>query len=157
MKNEMYTRGVFTPTAHVICYNCHDTSYRPSDKLADSSKRPLQEGNGVTKCDMCGTDIQLNSSVAEEHNLVAEFKALGFDAVMAQTGGMNSACEINTKVENGNIIEWISITYNYCGDNEYAATHILEEGDDWEEVTCTTDKDEFMRTITEFIRKGQAK
>jgi hypothetical protein len=108
-----------------------DHGYRSyGDDTWDKLMQPveLENGNGITKCDKCQCDIQVNYSVATEHNLVAEFIKLGFDAHMEQTGGMCSACGIDR--ENGCYL----ITYDYDGNNKlrYYIGAFNSEGD-WEE------------------------
>lgn len=122
-------RGVWTPWAQVLCYDCHGNENLPNPKTDEEWARmvapqPLADGNAVTFCDGCGADVQVYDSVAYEHNLVAALRDRGFDAVMAQTGGMMSGCSITPSEElrkNGDPegIGEILITYNDSGDDQY--------------------------------------
>lgn len=98
-----YKRGIWTPWAEVLCVACHGPKYFVSGKdvpdfatLATEEVEPNPaEAEGVTTCDVCGTGIVLDDSVALEHNLVVALRAAGVtDAAMMQTGGMCSAARI---------------------------------------------------------------
>jgi len=127
--NDNVKRGVWTPWAQVLCYECHGNENLPDPKTDAEWARmiepvQLMEDKAVTFCDGCHTDIQVYDSVAYEHNLVKALKDRGFDAVMAQTGGMMSACSITPSEDlqkNGGPdgIGEILITYNDSGDNLY--------------------------------------
>ena len=102
--NDDVKRGVWTPWAQVICYDCHGNENLPEPKTEEewarmTAPQPLIDGNAVTFCDDCHTDIQVYDSVAYEHNLVAALRERGFDAVMEQTGGMMSGCSITPSEE----------------------------------------------------------
>ena len=122
-------RGIWTPWAQVLCYDCHGNENLPQPKTEEewarmSAPQPLADGNAVTFCDDCHTDIQVDDSVAYEHNLAAALRDRGFDAVMAQTGGMCSAVSITPSealqgAKEPDDIGEILITYNDSGDNLY--------------------------------------
>lgn len=133
--------GIWTPWAKVVCFECHGPTFKNRDydretgKFCDktlsqdewdkvTAEAEVDERNRVTFCDDCGKEIQVDDSVAAEHNLVLRFKEAGIDAVMVQTGGMNSACEINTK-DNG----WYLATYNFDGDEKWWVCRYDKEGD----------------------------
>ena len=122
-------RGVWTPWAQVVCYDCHGNENLPNPKTDEewarmTSPQPVADGNAVTSCDSCGTHVQVDESVAYEHNLMWALRDRGFYAVMSQTGGMMSGCSIIPSEdlrENGKpdgIGEFL-ITYNDAGDNLY--------------------------------------
>lgn len=128
-KQESVKRGIWTPWAQVLCYECHGNENLPNPKTDAEWARmtepvPLMEDKAVTFCDGCGTDIQVYDSVAYEHNLVQALKDHGFDAVMSQTGGMMSGCSITPSEDlqkdgDPDGIGEILITYNDSGDNLY--------------------------------------
>lgn len=87
------------PTADILCLECHGPEFPQKSYVPDEWKHllepmPLKEGFGVTFCDKCRTDIQIDESASAEHNLVDHLQKLGVEATMAQTGGMNSGGEI---------------------------------------------------------------
>ena len=93
-------QGIWTPWAQILCpehIGWENIPSAPSNEEWQEWVTPaaLKEGNAVTFCDSCGDVVQLNQSEAVEHTLVYELRAAGFDAFMAQTGGMNSACMVN--------------------------------------------------------------
>lgn len=96
--------GIWTPTARVICFECHGPvfprkTYRvgADEWLAVTTPKRLEEDNDITKCDTCECDIQLEEGIAQEHNLVLKLREVGIDAHMEQTGGMCSAACIEKK------------------------------------------------------------
>ena len=128
-KDSSIKRGVWTPWAQVLCYDCHGNENLPNPKTEEEwahmvAPQPLADGNAVTFCDGCHTDVQVYDSVAYEHNLVAALRDCGFDAAMEQTGGMMSGCSITPSEElqgekGPDDIGEILITYNDSGDNLY--------------------------------------
>lgn len=126
---ESVKRGIWTPWAQVLCYDCHGNDNLPEPKTEEEWARMaapqlLMDGNAVTFCDGCHTDVQVYDSVAHEHNLVHALRDRGFYAVMSQTGGMMSGCSIIPSEdlrENGKPdgIGELLITYNDSGDNLY--------------------------------------
>ena len=122
-------RGVWTPWAQVLCYDCHGNENLPNPKTDEewariTTPQPLAEGNAVTFCDDCHVDIQVYDSVAYEHELVYALRERGFNAVMAQTGGMMSACSIEPSealrgAGGPDDISEILVTYDFDGDGLY--------------------------------------
>ncbi|MBR5259365.1 MAG: hypothetical protein IKV48_02675, partial [Eggerthellaceae bacterium] len=97
--DENVKRGVWTPWAQVLCYDCHGNENLPNPKTDEewarmTAPRPVADGNAITSCDNCGAHVQMDESVAYEHELVLALRERGFDAEMRQTGGMVSACGI---------------------------------------------------------------
>ena len=122
-------RGVWTPWAQVVCYDCHGNENLPNPKTDEEWARitmpqPLAEGNAVTFCDDCHVPIQVEESVAYEHNLVDALRKCGFEAELYQSGGMCSACSITPsdelRGEDGpDDIGQILVTYSFDGDETY--------------------------------------
>lgn len=154
--------GIWTPKAKVICYECHGPTFKNrdfdpetrtfSDKTLSQeewekviSETEVKEGYIVTLCDDCGEEIQVDESVAAEHNLVLRLKEAGIDAAMAQTGGMNSACEINTSDKG-----WYLATYNFNGDDQWWICRYDKDGEhvDVHDDFNTPSNDEAFNYIT---------
>ena len=151
-KSRMVSEGIWTPWAHILCYECHgdtfkNTKYNPNtEKFEDTvlSKEefeeckkpiPLKDGNGVTVCTSCGKDIQVRWDLAKEGNLNSKLKSLDIESCMAQTGGMCSAVEIARK-DGGYILATVSEEndeYWYLGmydkDGEYDYDSSLDVSD----------------------------
>ncbi|PAE24062.1 hypothetical protein [Bacillus sp. 7894-2] len=150
-----YEYGIWTPTAHVICHDCHEAKYNFTGKRPLNKPEPaeLSEGCAVTYCDFCGKDIQLDDEVAGEHNAVKALQERGIPAVMAQTGGMNSAVEIELKPcsesEDDDFSEWLMIK---AEGNTWWLMWNKEDGD-WEEEGHSSDIEE----LAELTRKAIAK
>lgn len=156
--------GIWMPSAAVLCYECHGNEF-PNWKLIDgklnncsrqlsedewsysTTPHKLADGNGITQCDKCWRDVQVMDSVALEHNIVLALKERGIEAVMEQTGGMNSAAyvEMNNYTFNaktGEESNYLMVTYNTDGDETFMVGHygINEEqlsfytSDDMDEV-----------------------
>lgn len=124
--------GVWTPAAAVWCVECHGPNF-PGKQFDTSSKEweetindvyTLNVGQAITTCRKCGNVIIIRDSVAEENNLVLRLQKLGIDAEMTQTGGMNSACEVN-RMDGG--FYWI--TYNFDGDGYWWVASYDREGE----------------------------
>jgi len=126
---EQYKKGIWTPWAKVVCYECHGNENLPKPKTDEEWERftrpqGLKYGNAVTFCDDCHSPVQLDDSVAMEHNLVEALRQRGFEAHMAQTGGMMSACSIEPSEElkggrGPDDVGEILVTYNDSGDGLY--------------------------------------
>lgn len=126
---EKVKKGVWMPTAQLLCYECHGNENLPYPKTEEEWRRitqpqELKYGNDVTFCDDCGTSIQVEESVAREHNLVAALRQRGFSAEMAQTGGMCSAASIEPSealkgAKGPDDVGEILVTYNDGGDGLY--------------------------------------
>jgi len=95
--------GVWTPQASVLCWSCHGSTWHLSGKPVPDFDRisteeaDTNEATGVTVCDECGRGIVVDLSIAREHDLARRLKADGFDAHMAQTGGMCSAMSVSVE------------------------------------------------------------
>jgi hypothetical protein len=164
--------GLWTPWAMVICYKCHGPEFggitlrtlSESQMELEDQVIAIKERNKVTFCDKCGCDIQVDSSVAEEHNFVRALRAAGLDADMEQTGGMNSACVLyknHMGPLNENEFDPIYyVTYDWDGCGQYAISGSDEEqqwveGEDFQ--TDTFDEMvEYIKTLTN-VRKLEVK
>ena len=152
MEKDMVKMGVWTPWAQCLCFECHTNERLPKPKSEEEWRRitqpqELRRINAVTFCDRCGTDIQVNKSVAYEHNLAAALKERGFAAEMAQTGGMHSAaCLLVSDQEYGEGGPDkpcdIYITYDFDGDGKYWLSVNDDEGGiveaDWAQQSFDT-------------------
>jgi hypothetical protein len=105
--------GVWTPYGIVTCVICHGPEFPHKTFDVDSEewerfKHPceLRKGKAVTLCHYCKTEIQVYETVAYENNLSIRFQAEGIDSNMAQTGGMNSACQVYTTDGGCYLITW---------------------------------------------------
>lgn len=94
-------RGIWTPSAAVLCYACHGAQGPVSvlDVCEHRQTVSAGEGEGVTLCDRCSQPVVINAPVAAEHNLASMLRAAGFDASMDQTGGMCSAVEVTLSAD----------------------------------------------------------
>ena len=119
--------GIFTPYAKVICFKCHGSEF-PNKELSNEAMEDmdnpvaLKKGNHFTRCDSCGSFVQLNKSVAQEHNIALELTELGYESELHQTGGMNSACSISINIPQITEDEeqpYYYMTYNFEGDDAY--------------------------------------
>ena len=129
MEEETYKKGVWTPWAAVVCYDCHGNENLPNPKTEEewekvTKPQELRYGNAVTFCDDCHTPIQVDESVAYEHNLVAALRECGIEAELSQTGGMCSAASISPSDElrgerGPDDIGEILVTYSFDGDGAY--------------------------------------
>lgn len=125
-------QGVWTPTAAVICVTCHgphfkDTVYQGNQWERMQAPMELKPQNMITFCDHCGESIQIEKSIAGEHELMKLIRNLGIYASMWQTGGMNSAVGIekadyNKEEVRDEVIPHFLITYNFEGDGRYVIT-----------------------------------
>lgn len=122
-------RGVWMPTAAVLCLECHGPnfprySHDPFSEEWEELIRPteIEEGKAVTFCDRCREDIQVYESVAFEHNMVGLLQRNGVKAEMEQTGGMNSAGSVFCTDNN-----FYLFTFNMDGDNEWGITKLTED------------------------------
>ncbi|MGU3473106.1 hypothetical protein ACLBWT_18410 [Paenibacillus sp. D51F] len=132
---ELAAMGLWTPRAEVLCFDCHgNTFYRgfgeslvldEAEMAEKNTPVPVKEWNRITSCNKCSRLIQLDDSIAAEHNLVVVLREAGMDAEMHQTGGMNSACGIN--LINGG---YHLVTYNWDGDGCYVVAEFDSE-DTW--------------------------
>ena len=164
--NDEYKQGLWTPWARVLCpedIGRENIPSAPSDEKWRqwATPAPVGENNAVTFCDGCGNPVQLEQNVAEEHTLVYELRAMGLDAFMAQTGGMNSACMVNIsdEMKTGNEIEDPDQMYICCepaGDKRFFVEVLSEEGIvaevDWSEMSFS-DKGRLMAWISENSEK----
>ena len=164
------TYGVWTPWAQILCYKCHGNEfpvtfqndegkyvsemrkkYNEVDWANKLLKHSIASGNKVTFCDRCECDVQLDESIAEEHNMVKALRALNMNAHMSQTGGMNSACELFKKTDEVIDVEteyhpFYYVTYNFDGDNKYWISG-YDKNDEWiEDETFGFDTFEEMLT-----------
>lgn len=123
--------GVFMPTARILCLECHGPNF-PRKQFDPSSEewerqitpQPMEEHHEMTFCDQCGEDIQMEESIAREHNLVKALKDRGYAAYMEQTGGMNDAGSVET-TDGG----YYMFTYNFNGDDGWWLIRYDEDGD----------------------------
>lgn len=153
--------GIWMPTAAVVCYECHGpvfprTGYNPDtrefyDKQLDeyeferlSSALEVKEGNALTFCDRCGDTIQVGDSIAAEHNMARRLREHGLDASMAQTGGMNSACEIAVSED-----RYYLATYNWDGDDQWYLVEYEDLSPVDDEAFVTADDDVLFNHIIE--------
>lgn len=164
--NGGYKQALWTPWARVVCPEHIGRENIPSEPSDEKWQKwitpaPLEEGNAVTFCDNCGDPVQLEQNVAEEHTLAYELRAMGFDAFMAQTGGMNSACMVNISEEmkTGNEIEDPDQMYICCepvGDKWFFVEVLSEEGIpaevDWSEMSFP-DKESLMAWVGDNAEK----
>lgn len=133
--------GIWTPWARVVCYECHGPTFKNRDYDPETgswhdrtlteeqweqvrTELEVDEGKRITSCDKCGQKIQVDDSIAAEHNMASRLKEAGIDASMAQTGGMCSACEINVADDDG----WYYATYNFDGDEKWWICQYDKEG-----------------------------
>lgn len=124
MKNDTYKKGVWMPTAQVLCYECHGNERLPYPKTKeewDEAIQPaeLKYGNAITFCDGCGTAIQVDEDVADLHNLVDYLRTRGFACEMRQAGGMLPAMcvpvdEAKRSVSGGGVIEILVTCEETC-------------------------------------------
>lgn len=168
--------GIWTPSAKVLCPTCHGKVFYASryntethkfenielndeefEKIKESIA--LKEDYAITKCNVCKEKIQLYDATAYENNLNDELNALGVNSLMSQTGGMNSAIEIE-KESNG----YILITFDNDGEKEWYLGHYDDEGcpeliydENGKEIDnyfLTTDKDELINYILDLKNKN---
>lgn len=139
--------GIWTPWASVVCYECHGNKF-PNGEIDTESTEwkelttpiPIENGKSITICDECNTPIQVNDSVAKEHNVAIELRKLGIDAKMWQTGGMCSAVgilQIGEKEpdKDGNN-PYVMITYNINDENEFLVGEHDAKGYLKDEFSC---------------------
>jgi hypothetical protein len=141
-QTEQAAIGIWTPNARVICFDCHGNTFNrglgnitildAAEMEEQNTAVPLKEGKRITACDKCKRAIQLSNSTAAEHNIMLSLREAGIDSKMHQTGGMNSACGINT--EGG----YFLVTYNWDGDGMFAVGEYDEEGE------CLDNPDYFL-------------
>ena len=162
MKKDKVRMGVWTPWAQCLCFDCHTNEKLPRPKTEEEWRRitqpqDLKHINAVTFCDSCGINIQLNKSVAYEHNLVAALQERGVDAVIAQTGGMHSAASIATSDQvygQGGPDKAcdVYVTYDFDGDGKYWLGVYDDEGGivevDWAQQSFDT-QDEVLNWVYE--------
>ena len=158
--------ATWTPWAQILCPEHIGRENFPNPPSNEEWQRwttraPLEEGSAVTFCDNCGDPVQLDRQVAEEHNLVYELRAMGFEASMGQTGGMNSACLVNIADEAkwDNEVESPSlmyICYDEFGDQTYYVEVHSDEGIpaevDWSEMSFP-DKESLMAWVGDNAEK----
>lgn len=161
MKNESQKIpcGIWTPSAEVLCYDCHGRKFVGVDFNPESGifenrilseedfnkakeEVKLKEGNEMTQCVKCGAFIQLEKSTAKENNLALKLQSKGVNAYMSQTGGMNSAVEIR-KEDRG----FVWITYDICDDEEWYLGSYDEEGEYDDNHYSTTKEDDMINHI----------
>jgi hypothetical protein len=126
-------RGIWTPSANVLCFGCHGNTFNrgmgnklvvdDTEMQKYNTAGSLEKGYGITKCDRCGCDVQLDDSVASEHNIMFRLREAGLAAEMYQTGSMSSACGIST--ESGG---YYLITFNWDGDGHFVVGEYDAEG-----------------------------
>lgn len=164
--NGTFKQGIWTPWARIVCpehIGQENIPSAPSDEMWQQWITPaaVEEGNAVTFCDNCGTLVQLSQSEAVEHTLTYELRAMGFDAFMAQTGGMSSACMVNISDEakTGDAIEGpdqMYICYDLFGDQSFYVEVQSEEGivaeTEWSEMSFPN-KESLMTWINENSEK----
>lgn len=158
-ENQKIPYGIWTPSAQVLCYDCHGRKFVGVDFNPESEKfenRILSEedfnkakeevelegGNEITQCVKCGAFIQLEQATAKENNLSLKLKSKGVNAYMSQTGGMNSAVEI--RKEDGGFV-WV--TYGLCDDGEWYLGSYDEEGEYDDYYYLTNDEEDMINHI----------
>lgn len=121
--------GIWTPWALILCYKCHGNQF-PNKQLSDAEMERLDtpvaltKGYQITQCSKCNMFVQVNESVAMENNMTKELRGMGYDSVIEQTGGMNSACILYIMTdevmdENTEYPPMYYLTYNINGDDKY--------------------------------------
>lgn len=139
--SDKYLRGVWTPKATILCLPCHGPEFpfgtHEPEKWAEMVKRQeLNENMDITYCDRCGRSLQLYTTIATENNFVFTLKShKRIKAKMAQTGGMNSAAEIET------VDGWYYATFDFDGDKSWWLQRYNEDGEDMGEEYRFVTKD----------------
>jgi hypothetical protein len=95
----MPVRGIWTPTAEVLCLSCHGQRTWngwpvPSPESWQRRTEPVQAdvGEAVARCDRCGRGIVVAADVAVLQGVCQALRAAGLpQAVMEQAGGMCAA------------------------------------------------------------------
>ena len=129
-EKKTYKEGLWTPWAQVICFDHINNQDLPAPLSSEeweqvNTPQELSEKHGVTCCDRCGEEVQIDKNIANEHNLVKILREEhGVDAYMAQTGGMCSACAIAVpEVEHGEdevgVPDEILVVYDPYGTDHY--------------------------------------
>lgn len=120
--------GVWTPWAVILCCECHGPEFPKQTFDVESEEwqrfitpQELKEGNGLTHCDRCKEEIQLDEDIAKEHEVMFALLDKGIIAEMEQTGGMNHALTI--PAESGTYY----LTYNFDGDGLWWCSELDEE------------------------------
>lgn len=141
--------GVWTPWALILCVECHGPQFRDNEFDTESDvweellqPQELKGKNGLTKCDKCGTSIQLDYDIAMEHELGFALKVMDVPATMEQTGGMNHALVIPC-VDGG----WYNITYNFEGDHLWWCSRQDEDASQVGEPFRTEKAEEMMEYV----------
>jgi hypothetical protein len=124
--------GIWMPNARVVCYDCHGNTFNrgfgetlvltEAQMAKENTPVPITSKRGVTFCGDCSKAIQVSNHVAAEHNLVLALRSIGINSNMAQTGGMNSACGVNT-TSGG----YYLITFDFDSDGTYVGYEFDEE------------------------------
>lgn len=132
-------QGIWTPWADVICYECHgpDFSSAPNGRKLDKeseewkklTKPEYAPAESITHCDKCNKLVSVVEEIAAEHNFVSSIKSLGYEASMAQTGGMNSAGIIPLKDD-----KFIMVNFGLEADISYTLGMFKDTEDDWEYI-----------------------
>jgi hypothetical protein len=144
--------GLWTPKARVICFDCHGntinrgfgniTVLNAAEMEEQNTPVPVKEGKRITTCEKCKRAIQLYKSIAVEHNVMLALREAGIDANMHQTGGMNSACGIDS--HNGG---YFLITYDWDGDGMFVVGEYDKEGERLESFFQSDKPDELVDHI----------
>ena len=95
----MSLRGIWTPTAEVLCLSCHGQRVwngrpAPSPEAWQQRTEPVQAdaGEAEARCDRCGRGIVVAADVAALQGVCRALRAAGLSrAAMEQTGGMCAA------------------------------------------------------------------
>lgn len=128
--------GTWTPDAHVFCISCHTdmfTKIKPDVIDLLLIPQPLSKYNAATYCDKCGVTVQIEHSLAKEHNLVQMLKRNNINASMWQTGSMKHAIKIplvgsTPEQEENETAPYYHITYDFDGDGLFIASD--QDGND---------------------------
>jgi hypothetical protein len=93
----MAVRGIFCPTAAVLCYRCHGPQFRgthvpPADWPALLEQVPCPDGENESVCDKCHQPVWVRDDVAALHALTRDPRLSG--ATLRQTGGMCVAVHV---------------------------------------------------------------
>ena len=151
--------GIWAPNAKILCHECHgnvfsrakynEEEHKFEDLIMNEEEfekaclpKPLDKNRAVTRCNKCNKEIQVYDFVAHENNLCMKLQEKGINAFMSQTGGMNSAVEINTKDEG-----FIWITYDISGEDEWYLAFYDNEGDYLDKYFMTQDEKEILDYI----------
>lgn len=97
-RNLKLGQGLWTPYAKVWCAKCAKENRAPISDFENRGKpRHYEYGSGTIQgwCSDCGTEVWIDSKIAQEQRMVRALSAAGVPAEMDQTGGMCSAVVVH--------------------------------------------------------------